>query len=33
MAKAVEAFVRDGDPDALARAGEGAPGLQKRFAG
>jgi len=33
MARAVEAYVRDGDADALARAGEGAPGLQKRFAG
>ena len=33
LARAVEAYIRDGDPDALARAGEGAPGLQKRFAG
>lgn len=32
MAKAVGAFLKDGDPDALARAGEGAPALQKRFA-
>lgn len=31
MAKAVGAFIQDGDPDALARAGEGAPALQKRF--
>ena len=31
MAKAVEAYLRDGDPDALAKAGEGAPALQKRF--
>ena len=33
MARAMEAYLRDGDPDALARAGEGAPALQKRFAG
>ena len=31
MARAVEAYLRDGDPDALARAAEGAPPLQKRF--
>ncbi|PZQ62376.1 MAG: isocitrate lyase/phosphoenolpyruvate mutase family protein [Phenylobacterium zucineum] len=31
MARAVEAYLEDGDPDALARAGEGAPALQKRF--
>jgi 2-methylisocitrate lyase-like PEP mutase family enzyme len=31
MARAVEAYLRDGDPEALARAGEGAPALQKRF--
>ena len=31
MAKAVGAFLQDGDPAALARAGEGAPALQKRF--
>jgi len=31
MGKAVGAFLRDGDPDALARAGEGAANLQKRF--
>ena len=33
MARAVGAFLQDGDPDALARAGEGAPALQKRFSG
>jgi 2-methylisocitrate lyase-like PEP mutase family enzyme len=32
MGRAVEAYLRDGDPDVLARAGEGAPNLQKRFA-
>lgn len=31
MAKAVGAFLETGDPDALAKAGEGAPALQKRF--
>jgi 2-methylisocitrate lyase-like PEP mutase family enzyme len=31
LAKAVEAFVRTGDPSALAEAGAGAPALQKRF--
>ena len=31
MGRAVEAYLRDGDPDALARAGEGAANLQKRF--
>ncbi|MEW5687530.1 MAG: isocitrate lyase/phosphoenolpyruvate mutase family protein [Pseudomonadota bacterium] len=31
MARAVEAYLRDGDPDALARAADGAPALQKRF--
>ncbi|MCR5874082.1 isocitrate lyase/phosphoenolpyruvate mutase family protein [Phenylobacterium sp. J426] len=31
LARAIEAYVRDGDPDALARAAEGAPALQKRF--
>lgn len=31
MARAVEAFLRDGDPDTLATAGDGAPALQKRF--
>lgn len=31
MARAVEAFLRDGDADALAKAGDGAPALQKRF--
>ena len=31
MARAVEAFLRDGDPDTLAKAGDGAPALQKRF--
>lgn len=31
MGRAVEAYLRDGDPDALARAGEGAPNLQARF--
>ena len=31
MARAIEAYIRSGDPDALARAGDGAPGLQKRF--
>lgn len=31
MAKAVGAFLETGDPDALARAGDGAPALQKRF--
>jgi len=31
LARAVEAFVRDGDPDALARTAEGAPALQQRF--
>ncbi|MGA0606139.1 isocitrate lyase/PEP mutase family protein [Phenylobacterium sp. VNQ135] len=31
LARAVEAYVRDGDPDALARAADGAPALQKRF--
>lgn len=32
MGRAVEAFLKDGDPDALARAGEGAANLQQRFA-
>lgn len=32
MGRAVEAYLRDGDADALARAGEGAANLQKRFA-
>jgi 2-methylisocitrate lyase-like PEP mutase family enzyme len=31
LARAVTAFLQDGDPDALARAGAGAPGLQQRF--
>lgn len=31
MARAVAAYLRDGDPDALARAGEGAANLQQRF--
>lgn len=31
MARAVEAYLRDGDPDALARAADGAPALQQRF--
>jgi 2-methylisocitrate lyase-like PEP mutase family enzyme len=32
MGRAVEAYLRDGDPDALAKAGDGAANLQKRFA-
>jgi len=32
MNQAVGAFLQDGDPDALAKAGMGAPNLQKRFA-
>ncbi len=32
MGRAVEAFLRDGDPGALSRAGDGAPNLQQRFA-
>lgn len=31
LARAMEAFVRDGDPDALAAAGAGFPNLQERF--
>ncbi|MBU1375867.1 MAG: isocitrate lyase/phosphoenolpyruvate mutase family protein [Alphaproteobacteria bacterium] len=31
MGRAVEAYLRDGDPGALARAGDGAPNLQQRF--
>lgn len=31
MARAVEAYLRDGDPDALAKAADGAPALQQRF--
>ncbi len=31
LARAMEAYVRDGDPDALARAADGAPALQARF--
>ncbi|MDZ4370077.1 MAG: isocitrate lyase/phosphoenolpyruvate mutase family protein [Phenylobacterium sp.] len=31
MSRAVSAFLSDGDADALARAGEGAPNLQARF--
>lgn len=33
LARAVEAYLRDGDPSALAEAGQGVPNLQKRFAG
>lgn len=32
MGRAAEAYLRDGDPDALARAGEGGANLQQRFA-
>lgn len=32
MGRAIEAFLRDGDAGALARAGDGAPNLQQRFA-
>jgi 2-methylisocitrate lyase-like PEP mutase family enzyme len=31
LGRAVEAYLRDGDPDALARAGDGLPNLNKRF--
>lgn len=31
LARSIEAFVRDGDPTALAEAANGAPALQKRF--
>lgn len=31
MGRAVDAFLRDGEPGALSRAGDGAPNLQKRF--
>ncbi|MBJ7409276.1 MAG: isocitrate lyase/phosphoenolpyruvate mutase family protein [Phenylobacterium sp.] len=31
MGRAVETFLRDGDADALSRAGDGAPNLQGRF--
>ncbi len=30
--RAIEAFVRDGDPSALAAAGQGLPNLNDRFA-
>jgi len=32
MGRAVSAYLRDGDPDALAKAGDGAANLQQRFA-
>jgi len=31
LARSMEAFLKDGDPDALAAAGAGFPNLQKRF--
>lgn len=31
LARSIEAFIRDGDPSALAEAANGAPALQKRF--
>ena len=31
LARSIEAYLRDGDPDALAKAADGAPALQKRF--
>jgi 2-methylisocitrate lyase-like PEP mutase family enzyme len=31
MARAIEVYLRDGDPDALAKAADGAPNLQQRF--